>query len=323
MIARWVRALLILPLFGLILYLISGALYAAVPTAQVVFGVLLASNAVFLLPRVGSRIAGWILAAITLVSLLGLLGLAAPSFTASLLPLSEALLGIWLALPFLAIGVLVLSEASLPELMFTFQAALVDALILVGAVQNIAASGRPYTPESVLTAYGNEIASQLIAWIRVVTGRGVYGFPLQSVNPQAFFLFALVGFVGVLLLMLEPPDVLRQSLFEPGPSASHPDAPPVADSMEAVLASASTPTTPPTLRAPGLGPLIMAGIAMILTLAVAILAPSWVLVLLVGGTIVVVVGGWVTASSRRPPASALPRSGAKTAIEPASSTPPE
>ena len=297
MIPKALRAALLLPLFGYLLWLIAGAIASAGALAEAVFGLLLATNLAYLLPKRGARVAALAVGGILGVGLLSLLPLANLSIVpTSLGALDPVLLGFFLAGPFLIVAPLVLADESPGGLLLGYQFAVLDALLLVGAVEALAASAAPISASGIANAYGTEIGQQFLAWGKLLEGVNPGSFPLQAIGTPILIGLAAIGLLGVLLPALEPPEGARR----PGPTGAGPmpRAPArtrLSPMMEAIVKSASPATAPPPRIPPGLGALVVGGIVLGVLLEVVVFAPSWSLVAVVGVGEGIVIGAWVAA----------------------------
>lgn len=300
MISRGLRAALILPFFAVLLYLVVGGLTHASPVVWVTFAILLASNALLLWPRHGPTAMAAVVVVAGAVSLVGLLPTYDPAGFAGLVPMGAVLWGFWLALPFLTIGALTLSDAAPAFLILGFEGSLVDGIVLAGALSAMAGSGAGYSAASILGAYGQQLSGQFQAWAQLLLGSRVPVFPLQSVTSIALTVFAGVALLGVLLPALEPPATLQPAGPPNGASIPRSSAVRIPEGMRVLVARASLPTAPPLRRAPGLISLAVATVATTVTLAVALFLPNWLVFTLGVATVLLTVGAWSASASLWP-----------------------
>lgn len=310
MISRAVRALLVLPLFAVLLYLLWPALSVAPLVTLVVIAAMIAENGAYLLRRGSHIVVAVVNGAILEATLLGLGSLAAPSLF-GWAPLGSApLYGLWLGAPFLAIGILVLSDTSPGAQLISLALAVFDALLLAGTVNALSGSPSGYTANTMLSVYSQEVSLQVTSWYHLLVGQGSASFPLQTLLPLPLVLASALAFLSVVVALLEPAIPAAAPAPTPDPlllPASGPRRPSASLAARPVAVTGSPSLSPPR-RA-----LVYATAATLLVLGVAYVEPAWVLLVLAGFTAALLVLAVVAQSTTAPPpvagaaASAVPR----------------
>ncbi|MGI0055333.1 MAG: hypothetical protein ACREBZ_06445 [Thermoplasmata archaeon] len=296
MTSRSIRAALILPLFGFLLYLLLGPLAATSSATVVVFAVLVASNGLYLIPRWGARLMSAVALIATLVALLAAFTWIAPSSLGALSGLQDELLALWLALPFLAIGALTLSDVSAGDLLLTFEVVVLDSIVLIASLDSLASTGTPYTAANVVGASLGALSQQFHSWLTLFTASGSYTFPLQSVGGSALVALAAIALLGVLLPILDPAPEERASTSMPMSITASSGGPRLSPEMERMLASASQPTSRTFGRSSATAALVVSALVTGLVLEVALTAPEWTLAVAGSLAIVLVVASWAWTS---------------------------
>ncbi|MEM0129181.1 MAG: hypothetical protein QXG65_03340 [Thermoplasmata archaeon] len=285
--SRALRAALIAPLFAYWALLLAPVFASLPPVALAVALAMVLSNGLYLIPRLGPPIGGWVVVAGAALAAVGIVPLLAPAAGAIAGPLSPAIVGFFVGSVFVAAGPLILSDTDAGGLLFELEGTVLDGILLVGALA--AAGSAPLTASTLLSAYAGEIAGQIRGWFALLTGGSPGILPLEGIGTVALIALAGLAFLGVLLTVLIAPPAEWQA---PRSAPSPRDPVPLPPHLEAIARRGSDELRDPEGWPPGAAALIAGGGLAAALLAVAAWIPVWSLLVL--GLAVV---GFVTATA--------------------------